>query len=156
MVRAQFGGQLTPQQEAYLSMQVFQQLEAQRARAIAPPQTVVYQQPVRQLVQQQAYVPVRHIIIRRLGHLPGYRGRARQWRRYLSRGIKDEPVGDRARGAGGAKEAEALVMLSALLDAHEAFEYDDQDREYIRKLKSRISKTRAELRNMGSCLLSDE
>jgi len=41
MVRAQFGGQLTPQQEAYLSMQVFQQLEAQRqARAIAAGQII--------------------------------------------------------------------------------------------------------------------
>lgn len=55
-----------------------------------------------------------------------------------------------------AQKKQRLSMLSALLDAHEAFEYDDQDREYIRKLKSRISKTRAELRNMGSCLLSDE
>lgn len=71
MVRAQFGGQLTPQQEAYLSMQVFQQLEAQRARAIAPPQTVVYQQPVWQPVQQQAYVPVQAYYHPPLGPSPG-------------------------------------------------------------------------------------
>jgi hypothetical protein len=46
-------------------------------------------------------------------------------------------------------------MLNVILSEYEKLEYDDQDREYIKDLKHRISKTRSQLRNMGIDLLSD-
>jgi hypothetical protein len=47
------------------------------------------------------------------------------------------------------RHIERLQMLTAILQTHESFDYNDQDRDYVKDLKYRISKTKSQLRNMG-------
>lgn len=47
---------------------------------------------------------------------------------------------------------ERLHAWNALLQTHEALDYDDQDHQYLRDLKARIQKIRAQLKNMGEDL----